>query len=366
MVKEPTPQNSSRQTTRRSHHHPRPHLPIIATLLLAAAIFFGNSPANFRALLSPLLAPIQVFSTNQPVQTQPSETRQAAPTNGQEAAAANTAAAAAAQPLVTGQLTGQLTVHFIDVGQADCMLAIQGDHAMLIDAGNNDDADTVITYLKKQGVSRLDYLIATHPHEDHIGSVDNVIRTFNIGKVLMPDLSTRYKTYTDVIQAIDAKNLTVIHPNFGQVYQLGDASFKILSQPASEYFSVNAASLILRISFGQNAFLLTGDAEVTEEEQLLSTDIDIHADVLKVGHHGSNSSTSVAFLEAVAPSAAVIEVSADNPYGYPDSDVLNDLVAAHAAIYRTDLAGDIIATSNGQTITFDKLPKTGTHGTRTK
>ena len=259
-------------------------------------------------------------------------------------------------------LTGQLEVHFLDVGQADCILVIQGADAMLIDAGNNDDAEHIISYLKEQGVSELDYLVATHPHEDHIGSVDDVARNFAIDKVLMPDLVSKYKTYEDAMQVIKEQALPIIHPNFSQTFQLGQASFQILSQPALTYDTWNSASLILMITFGQNKFLMTADTEVRSEELLLATNFNIKADVLKVAHHGSDSSTSVDFLDAVQPSAAVIQVGLGNPYGYPVADVLNDLDQAGIDIYRTDLAGDIVATSDGTTVTFDTQPDKGLPG----
>lgn len=250
-------------------------------------------------------------------------------------------------------VNSQLEVHFLDVGQADCTLVIQGDDAMLIDAGNNDDAGQIVNYLKDQGITRLDYLVGTHPHEDHIGSMDDVVETFEIGKVLMPDMTTNYKTYADAMQAIRDKGLTVTIPRVGQTYQLGDASFQILSPPAMKLYNINASSIVLRLVFGQTAFMLTGDAEMTEEEQMMSSGLDLKADVLKVAHHGSADATSGAFIRAVAPESAVIFVAVDNPYGYPSRDVIQDLTWAGVDIYRTDLDGDIVAVSDGSEVTFD-------------
>jgi competence protein ComEC len=327
---DPKPISKRHPGFNRRHKNGQPKLYGLATILLTITLLFGVVPGKTTRWL---------------------QTRFNPPSAG-------LATATAAGPA----LTGQLEVHFLDVGQADCILVIQGDDTMLIDAGNIDDAEHIVSYLKKQEVEHLDYLVATHPHGDHIGSVDDVAENFAIDEVLMPDLVSKYKTYKDAMQVIHEQGLPVIHPNFSQTYQLGQASFQILSQPALSYDTWNSASLILMITFGQTKFLMTGDTEVRSEEQLLATNFNIRADVLKVAHHGSDSSTSVDFLDVVQPSAAVIEVGQGNPYGYPVADVLNDLDQAGIAIYRTDLAGDIVAISDGTTVTFDTQPDKGLPG----
>jgi competence protein ComEC len=250
-----------------------------------------------------------------------------------------------------------LSVHFIDVGQADSILVhTPGDHNMLVDAGNNEDAETVTSYLSRQGVKKINILVGTHPHEDHIGGMDAVVQQYQIGQIYMPKASSNTKTFRDVLQAIKDKGLKVSSPVPGSAIAL-DPTIKVqvLAPNSSQYEDLNNYSIVLKVTYGKTSFLLTGDAErESENEMLLSSAVSPKADLLKVGHHGSSSSTSAAFLKAVAPKYAVISVGKDNDYGHPKSVTLNRLQQAGVTVYRTDLYGTIVAESDGQTIKINK------------
>lgn len=241
-----------------------------------------------------------------------------------------------------------LTVHFIDVGQGDSILIQAGNEAMLIDAGTNESGDVVTAYLESLGISHLDWVIGTHPHEDHIGGLDDVIREMDVDRVMMPPKEHTTKTFEDVLDAIADKNLTITLPEVGDSYALGSGQFTILG-PVNDYGDdLNNWSVVLRLDYGNTSFLFTGDAESTAEEDILSTGLPVEADVLKVGHHGSDTSTSQAFLDAVSPDFAVISAGWDNDYGHPHQTTLDKLMAAQVSLCRTDLQGTVLITSNGQ------------------
>lgn len=226
---------------------------------------------------------------------------------------------------------------------------------MLIDAGNNADSNLIVSYLKSLGISKIDIAVGTHPHEDHIGSLDTVINTFDIGKTYMPKVSNTTKTFEDVLTAIKNKGLKVTTATAGVSLDLGEGvKAEMLAPNSSDYEDLNDWSAVIKLSFGNTSFLFTGDAETVSEQEMLAKNYDIKADVLKVGHHGSSSSTSPAFLKAVSPKYAVISVGKNNNYGHPDSIILNRLKTFEVEIYRTDESGTIIATSDGKSITFNK------------
>lgn len=254
-----------------------------------------------------------------------------------------------AQTLPSGS---SLKVAAIDVGQADSILITAGEHSMLIDAGTNGAADTVVDYLRDQGITKLDYLIGTHPHEDHIGGMDSVIDTFDIEKVMLPDAQTNTKTFEDVLDAISDKGLKITRPVPGTAYSLGNASFTVLAPDGAEYEDLNSYSIVIKLVFGNTSFLFTGDAPSRSENEILEKGFDIRADYLKIGHHGSSTSTSDDFLRAVHPKYAVILVGNDNDYGHPADETIQKLTGAGIKIYRTDEMGAITAVSDGTTITF--------------
>lgn len=251
---------------------------------------------------------------------------------------------------------GQLTVHYIDVGQADCELLLSEGSAMLIDAGNNADGDMVVDYLKSQGVTRLDYVVGTHPHEDHIGGLDDVINNFEVGTVIMPEAETNTKTFEDVLDAIDAKNLTITTPVPGDNYDFGGVQFTILAPNGDSYSSLNDYSVVIRLVNGQDSFLFTGDAETASEKEMLQNGLPLQSTVLKVGHHGSSTSSSEDFLNAVNPSYGIISCETGNDYGHPHQETLDRLQAHNISYFRTDTQGTIIASSDGNGVTFNTQP----------
>lgn len=258
--------------------------------------------------------------------------------------------------IVTGK--EDLKVSFIDVGQADSIL-IQTPNGknMLIDAGNNDDGNKVVSYLKNMGITQLDIIAGTHPHEDHIGGLDTVINMFKVGKIYMPKVTSTTQTFQDVVTAINNKGMTIAAPIPGEVVDLdSDVNLEILAPNGDSYEDLNNYSIVFKLTYGSKSFLFTGDTEDVSEKEMLSGGYDLKADVLKVGHHGSNSSTTSEFLSAVAPKYAVISVGKGNTYGHPTQTTLDKLKNAGITVYRTDELGTIVATCDGNNITFSTKP----------
>lgn len=248
--------------------------------------------------------------------------------------------------------TGKMEVHFIDVGQGDATLITCDGHAMLIDAGDYSKGTAIQNYLQKQKVKKLDYLILTHPDSDHIGGAPVIITKFGIDKVFVSNYEKDNKTYQKLIQALDNKRLKYTTPAVGTSYFLGTAEITILG-PNDTYDNPNDASVALMVRNGENRFLFTGDAGEDAEQDILAVGIDLAADVYKAGHHGSSTSTSQEFFEAVSPSCAVISCGEDNSYGHPHAETLNTFRMNGVKVYRTDEDGTIVATSDGKEITFN-------------
>lgn len=248
-----------------------------------------------------------------------------------------------------------MEVHFIDVGQGDATLIKCGEHAMLIDAGDDTKGTTIQNYLQKQHVEQLDYLVLTHPDADHIGGAPVIITKFEISEVFVSNYKRDSKSYEKLMQALDYRGMSCETPVAGSEYLLGTALITILG-PDREYEDVNDASLTLIIRNGATGFLFTGDAGEAAEKDILSSGMDISADVYKVGHHGSKDATSQSFFQAVSPEYAVISCGEGNPYGHPHAETLNTLRTGGVKTYRTDEEGSIIAVSDGQNITFSVPP----------
>ncbi len=245
-----------------------------------------------------------------------------------------------------------LRVDFLNVGQADCALLSTNGHYMVIDGGNNGDADTILSYLEGQGVEKLDAVVGTHPHEDHIGSLDAIINHFDVDAVYMPKIMHTSKTFEDVLDTVANKGLKIKSPSPGDTIDFNGLEIEVLG-PQREYKDFNNNSIVLKVNAGETAFLFTGDAEETAEKDILQADYDLQADVLKVGHHGSSTSSSQAFLQAVKPKYAVISVGVGNSYHHPEEEALQRLQSIGAEIYRTDLQGNIVCTTDGKNIAFN-------------
>ncbi len=251
----------------------------------------------------------------------------------------------------------QLQVHFIDVGQADAILVRvpteNGMKNMLIDAGSplrESSKDKITTeYLADFGVDTLHYMIITHPHFDHASAAAEVIEAVEVENLILPECEATQAFWVDMFEAMDAKNLEYIPSEVGDTYQIGDASFEILAPlDVSKVKEINDYSIVIRLDYGETSFLFTGDAEEASEEEMLDMfpASKFKCDVLKVGHHGSNSSTSEAFLAAVNPALAIISCGEGNEYGHPTKTILDRLTNANVDILRTDLEGTIILLSD--------------------
>lgn len=254
----------------------------------------------------------------------------------------------------------EMEVHFLDVGQADCILISCGGCHMLVDAGNNQDGEMITEYLKEQGITELDYVIATHPHEDHIGGLDTVIENFGITTLFMPQKVHTTKTFEDVVTAIENHDLSITVPKPGDTYAIGSGSFTILSPVKEDYGEeLNNWSVGIKLVHGSNSFVMCGDAEEEAEEDICLSGLDISADVLKLGHHGSRTSTGELFLKAVNPKYAIISCGRGNDYGHPHRETLEKLQEAGISVFRTDEQGTIIAKSDGNSLQFNVEPDMG-------
>lgn len=252
---------------------------------------------------------------------------------------------------------GELRVSFIDVGQGDSeFIELPNGETLLIDAGTNETGADVVNYIESLGYSSIDYVVGTHPHEDHIGGLDDVIRTFDVESVYMPKVTADTKTFEDVLDAVDEKGLTINTAKAGVTLVDGDGlSVKMLAPVLDEYDNTNDYSAVIRIVYDDTSFIFMGDAEQYAED-LITGDVD--SDVLKVGHHGSSTSTGEAFLERVSPSYAVISCGLGNSYGHPHTETIEKLGGIH--VFRTDEMGTIVATSDGSEISFRTLGKSDT------
>ena len=251
------------------------------------------------------------------------------------------------------EAVGELEVHFLDVGQGDATLIACDGHYMLIDAGNNDKGTLVQSYLEQQGVETLDYVIGTHPDADHIGGLDVILYKFDCGTVILPEVENDTRTYEDVIRVLEEKDYPVTAPVVGDAYTLGGASFTIVAPNGDYGDDLNDWSVGILLQNGENRFLFTGDTGEQAEQDILANGIDISADVYKASHHGSNTASSEAFIQAVSPEYAVISVGEGNQYGHPHAEVLNRFREAGIEVFRTDEQGTIVAASDGTDITWN-------------
>jgi beta-lactamase superfamily II metal-dependent hydrolase len=249
-----------------------------------------------------------------------------------------------------------LKIHFIDVGQADSILIeLPTNEEILIDAGNKGDNNTIINYINGLGIDDIEYFILTHFHEDHIGSAQDVLAAYDVDRVYIPDTTADTQIYKDTMQAIKDNGSELIKAIAGtNIIDTANLDFEVLAPNSMWYSEMNEYSLVTKLLYGDTSFLFTGDAESVSELEMVRAGYDLDVDLLKVGHHGGETSTSQTFLDAVSPEYAVISVGEGNTYGHPHDKTLSRLNIIGAKIYRTDKQGIIIATSDGTNIKIDK------------
>ncbi len=242
------------------------------------------------------------------------------------------------------------SIHYLDVGQADAALIQCDGEYMLIDGGNVEDSNLVYSVLERDGIDNLDIVVGTHAHEDHIGGLSGALSYATADIVLCPVTTNTTKAFNNFKDKAATQSTGLTVPEVGDVYDLGNAEVKILGVNATD--DTNESSIILMVTYGETKFLFTGDAEYEAEQAVLATGVDLSCDVLKVGHHGSDSSTSYVWLNAIMPEYAVISVGEGNSYQHPTDAVLSRLRDAEVTTYRTDLNGDVFAYSDGKTVTM--------------
>lgn len=253
---------------------------------------------------------------------------------------------------VAGENEYDMSVHIMDLGKADSIYIQCKDKNILIDAGDKEIHNRVLEYLNKRSIPNFDLVVVTHPHRDHIGGMEDVINKFSISKFIMPQLKdgvmSTTTTYKNMLLAIEKKNISPQLPKPGESFNIGDMKVEILA-PNKVYDDVNNYSVVTKITYGNDSFLFTGDAETLSEHDMISQGFDLQADVLKVGHHGSKTSTSQEFLDAVKPDYAVISVGPDKN-NLPKPQIINRLAKNNIKTYRTDFSGTVVFRTNGNGI----------------
>lgn len=247
----------------------------------------------------------------------------------------------------------QLEIYFFDVGQADSILIKENDYTMLIDGGNQSDGKNLVKYLEEDlNINDIDILVGTHPHEDHIGGLTDIINSLEIGKIYLPNATTTTKIFEKLLDTIEENNYKITVPKINEEFNLNNMNFKVIYTGTDES-DLNNTSIVLKLKYGKTSYLFTGDATKTTEEKIL--DKDITSDVLKIGHHGSSYSTTEEFLNKVNPKYAIIQVGTNNKYNHPSKQTLDKLNEKNIKIYRTDENGTIKLTSDGKNINIETI-----------
>ena len=251
---------------------------------------------------------------------------------------------------------GEMKVHFLDVGQGLSILVQSDGQTMIYDGGDKSTSSFVVSYLQKQNVTTIDYLISSHYDSDHMAGLIGCLNAFDVKNVISSDYEHDSKLYQSFIQTVADKGLTMQHPAVGTEFSFGSGSFQILAPATIDPNDSNKNSVAIKLTNGDNSFIFTGDAENTSEKAMCESGIDLSCDVLVPGHHGSATATSWDFLQATVPEYAVISCGKDNQYGHPDKDVMDKLESMDIHVYRTDKQGTIVAVSDGTTITWNQEP----------
>ena len=255
--------------------------------------------------------------------------------------------------------SGELTLTMIDVGQADSFLLVQDGKTMLVDCGTRSTGEDVVKYLNEQGITRLDYVIGTHPHDDHMGGMYDVITNFEIGKIIMPEVEVGKVTtnwYVKLMQEIKQGAYELEYAKLGAVYDLGEASFKIIGPIETDEINLNNYSIVLKVTFGDMDVIMTGDAETKVEKAIIESGETLGAEILKVGHHGSDTSSSDEVLDAVSPLYALISAKVGNKYEHPIKSTMQKLEKRKIEVYRTDENGTVVATITANDVKFSTAP----------
>jgi beta-lactamase superfamily II metal-dependent hydrolase len=323
------------------------HLPLLLLILCALLYFF---PAPLQELLTYTPAPLQeaVLDSHQQltqlVQNSLSSQKELLSSWG-------ISLSDTSDDTSSSSGSDGFEIHFLNVGEGLSVLVRSDGHSLLYDGGGSQTSSFVVSYLQRQGISELDYIIASHYDADHLSGLIGALHVFHTDTLLGPDYTHDSKTYTSFLQAAADAGLSVTHPSVGTTYTLGSAEFTVLA-PGETASESNNNSIVIRISNGSNRFLLTGDAQTESESSMCSLGLPLKSDVICVGHHGSSNSTSNRLLDAVQPDYAIISVGT-NDYGHPHQETLDRLNAHSVTVLRTDQLGTIIARSDGQEITWE-------------
>jgi len=282
--------------------------------------------------------------------------REETPTTASAGEEVSTEAEESSEGEEAADLEGTLAAHFLDVGQGDaCLVVCPDETVLLIDAGPSSAANVVVGYLRDLDIERIDHLVFTHPHADHIGSGAAVLEAFDVSNVYMPRTGHTSQTYENLLLAIKDEGLTVTEAKAGKVlFEKQNLKAEFIG-PVKAYDDLNDWSAVIALTYGDRVFVFTGDAEAAAEADMLAAQLVPDGDCLKVGHHGSSTSSTKAFLQAISPEVAVICVGADNRYGHPTAETLARLEAVGAEVYRTDQHGTVVVSTDGTSLEVETV-----------